>query len=86
MGSGRSPPLPWTNHSSVPAAVSGREVTLTMYNHPTSLSNLHLHHHHHHLRAFQHVRRGRPAGRAKEVDPVLQRRDSHHLRDGVQQL
>ena len=34
----------------------------------------------------QYVRRGRPARRAKEVDTVLQRRDGHHLRDGLQQL
>ncbi len=27
-----------------------------------------------------HVRRGRAAGRATEVDPVLQRRHRHHLR------
>ena len=35
---------------------------------------------------LQHVWRGRPARRAEKVDPVLQRRHGHHLRDGVQQL
>ena len=31
----------------------------------------------------QHVRCGRTARRATQVDPVLQRRDGHHLRDGL---